>query len=252
MTAALADGMPPAIETDTAPQGPDEPLQCAAKDWCIKGFGHSGQHKMDPSKTKRATRDRTGESARYGAAGAGGSAAERRPGRAPAATKKLGAAALGMGYAKIGQRLELLGYDPETDQYAPHAPAGRVMQFQAPLAGAQLDRLLTRRVPIYGRVTQMQGSSLLEELAPLVMGPLIAILMAEMPAMREHLEPMFVSVMESSALEVLKMERETAKAMTATLEARTEAQELAQEMLDSMFGPADPAPAEPAPESRVS
>lgn len=194
---------------------------------------------MDPADTARANRSSATKRTAAGTS-SGAQPASRAGGRSSSA-KSMAPAVIAMAYAKAGQALELAGYsEDEAGELAmsPLVPAGRVMQFQAPLAGQQIDRLLNR-VPAYRRVTALTGNSLLDDLAPLVLGPVLAVVMASNPAMQAALAPMFLSAMQASAAEVIKLEREQEKTMAAMSEHLEEAGERAAEMMADLFGPPD-------------
>lgn len=202
--------------------------QCPKKPWCIKGAGHKGQCKMDPNQTQRAQRNL---SPRSGSA-AGGSPDRGATSRGAASKPSIGTGLCTFAYGSLGEALEFAGVSRDLE---PALAAGRVMQFQAPLAGAQMDQILRRHVPIYRRVTTMTGESIRDDLAQLLLGPMLAAAMASAPWAREMLEPMFLPVMQSASLEVIKLRKAQERAFAEVAEHMDEAQLLAQQLLDDLL-----------------
>ena len=227
------DGFTP----DPPPPDDDAFVPCSSKnDWCRLPDGHKGRCRRYPEGTSRAEKDRE-RHARKRSAGAGtrsSSRAVQRPRRTSKPT--LAPAVLGMAYGQIGSIIEVAAPEPAGP------PIGRVMQFQAPLAGQQLDALLAN-LPIYKRVTRAGSSQLVEQIASLIAAPLLAGVMASNEAAARTLYPIFASAIRSAAVEIVKAQKQQVEAMAEIDEYSAEADELTRQFLDVMLAPREPAEA---------
>jgi hypothetical protein len=140
-------------------------------------------------------------------------------------------------YGQVGAAVEHLGPAP----FSP--PVGRVLQFQAPLAGQQLHTALSV-LPAYKRVTEMQGNAVIESVASLLLAPVLAGIMASNENAARTLFPIFASAIRASAVEVVKMQRTQNRAMDEVDEYAAEADALMGEFMAAMFEPREPTEAQ--------
>lgn len=199
---------------------PAGPETCRRTPGCPHPNGHRGRCKSPP-KAPAASRSTT-------------SSRPTPSGRSRTPKKKdepLWPALIGMAYGYLGAGVEMLAPAPAG------APVGRVMQFQAPLAGKQIHEALSH-VPVYKRVTALSGGdSPFGELAALLAGPIIAGVMATNPAAAEMLVPLFMASLQSSAVEMAKQQRASRDALAEVNEYAAEIEVLMGHLVANLFDP---------------
>lgn len=135
-------------------------------------------------------------------------------------------------YATVGQAIESQAPEPAGP------PVGRVMQFQASLAGARIHNL-ANKVPIYRQATALAGGGLLDDIIELVAAPVLVGVMATSETARETLWPMLAASLQASAVEIAKMQKQQVEAMEAVGEYAAEAETIMAQMAEQLFAPRD-------------
>lgn len=208
-------------EAITDPPAAEDFTPCTSKNvWCKLPDGHKGRCMAYPDGNRPPKRS----------AGAGSNRAVQRSRRTSKPT--MAPAVLGMAYGQIGAMIEATAPEPTGP------PIGRVMQFQAPLAGQQLDALLAN-LPIYKRVTTMGSNAVVEQLASLLIAPLLAGLMAANERAAMTLYPIFASAIKASAVEIVKAQKAQVAALEQIDEYTEEADELTRQFMEAMFARRD-------------
>jgi hypothetical protein len=138
-----------------------------------------------------------------------------------------------MAYARLGQVVEMMGPEPA----AP--PVGRVMRFQAPAAGKQLDTAL-RTVPAYKRITSLGAigdNPALEAIVSLIAAPLMAGLMASNETLAQQMWPLLASALQSAAVEQAREQKRQLAAIEEISEFQEEAVAALFELNETLFAP---------------
>ena len=139
-------------------------------------------------------------------------------------------AAWSFAYGAIGQAIEAQGPEPASP------PVGRVMQFQAPLAGERLHALASK-VPIYRQATALAGGGILDDILELVAAPLLVGIMSTNEQARMTLWPILAGSLQQSAVAIAKAQKEQRDAMESVGEFTEEAQQIMEQMASSLFAP---------------
>lgn len=206
--------------------------KCTRREWCLKEPGHRGNCRRYAPGDPRGKKG----SSKPGPARKPGAAPPRRSRSRPTVLP----AAWSFVYGAIGQAIEAQGPEPA----AP--PVGRVMQFQAPLAGERLHALASK-VPIYREATALAGGGLLDDVIELIAAPLLVGVMASSEQARMTLWPILAASLQGSAVQIAKMQAQQREAMEQVGEFTAEADEIMRQMADSLFAPRWNPAEEPAP-----
>jgi hypothetical protein len=211
------------IETPT----PDTVEPCSKQnDWCILPDGHKGRCRAYPEGYKG-----TRKSHHKRPASTGSTSGASRRGRA--SKPSIAPAILSLAYARLGQAVEMIGPEPT----AP--PVGRVMQFQAPAAGKQLDTALSA-IPLYKKVTSLGDigeSPVLQAIINLVAAPVMAGLMASNEALAQQMWPLLAAALQSAAVEQAREQKKQLQAMDEIAEFQQEAMEALMNLNETLFAP---------------
>jgi hypothetical protein len=215
------------------PDLPPDPLAvCGYAGWCVKPAGHPGPHKKDPATKARNNRKRSRSKSPGRASSSAGS---------PAGADSPLPSVLALAWGGLGKAVEAAAPEPAGP------PVGRVMQFQSIDAGYILHRALMT-VPAYKRINTIAGggSGALDELAPLLMAPLLAGVMASNETVRLLMWPTFANVIKTSAVSIARVQREQAEAIRQVSEYEAEVEGLLDGMAMGLFAPREEPPEEEA------
>ena len=202
------------------------PGKCPRHDWCLKDPGHRGNCRRYPDGDPRTKKAGSTSGAKPGPARKPGAAPPRRSRSRP----NMLPAVWSFVYGQAGAVVEHTAPEPAGP------PVGRVMQFQAPLAGARLHGLLSK-LPIYQQATALAGGGMLEDIMELIAAPLVVGVMATSEQARDYLWPILATSLQSSAVQIAKMQKEQADAMESVNEFSADAAAIMEQMAASLFAP---------------